>query len=294
MTTPADREEGFALLFVLWVVTLLAIIVVGFAHETGTQALLARNQYDRARARALADAGVSLAVLALFNRPADPSLQLDGSVQELVLHGGTIRLRLQDEAGKIDLNQTPGMILANLFRIAAEQDGEASVKLADSIARWKRQRLASWSDGGPLPATEGPFLAIDELRGVPGITRQIYDRVAPFVTVLSRSARIDPLSAPRGVLLSLPGANPRQVDTYVETRSKYGPIPGLLPGLPGLAGYLTEEGAGIHISIEADARARPAGHFIRYATVSLVAVGGQPFRFLSWRQGGYATADGTP
>src|SRR6185437_753194 len=49
----ADREQGFALILVLWVVTLLAIVIVSFAHEVGTQTRLERNQYDRARAQAL-------------------------------------------------------------------------------------------------------------------------------------------------------------------------------------------------------------------------------------------------
>ena len=294
MTAGGDRERGAALIFVLWVATLLAILVASFAHQAGTQAKLARNQYDRARAQGLADAGVSLAILGLLDRAEDSAWRLDGSPRELSFDGGTIRLRLQDEAGKIDLNRASTEVLADLLRIAANADGDESVKLADGIAGWKQHRLAQWrgADGSTASPPSGPFLAAEELREVPGITREIYRSVAPFVTVLSQNAGIDPLSAPREVLLSLPGADMRQIDSYIAVRSKYGPDPAMLPQLAGLDAYLTRDGAGVNVSIQSDARASPAGHFIRDATVSLIATAGQRYRFVGWREDGGAGGAG--
>jgi general secretion pathway protein K len=292
MTTRASGERGVALVFVLWVTALLAILAASFTFRTGTQARIARNQYDHARAGALADAGVSMAILGILDRQQDRSWRLDGSVRELSYGGGKIRLRLQDEAGKIDLNYAPPAVLAELLRIATgEENGPA---LADDIAEWKRNRLAQWrgSEAQPSQALSEPFLAVEELREVPGFTRSIYERVVPFVTVLSRSARIDPLSAPSEVLQSLPGADPRVVDAYVAARRENGPDPALRPALSGLEPYLTNQETGQYISIVSEASAPPDGLFVRDATVSLLAAGGQPFRFVAWREGGAMSAHG--
>ena len=286
MIARTGGEDGFALLFVLWVMVLLAVVAVGFSHEVGVQATLARGQYNRERARALADAGVSIALLGLLDHRDDASWPLDGSARKLALDGGTVQLRLQDEAGKLDLNYASAVVLADLLQVVADEDRAASVALADDIERWKRQRLTLWSaDGAPAATNEGPFLAVDELRQVPGITRRIYDRLEPFVTVLSRSARIDPTSAPREVLLSLPGADPALIDAYVTRRDRGGTASEDVSGLLGLASYLTVEGTRRYVTIAADASASPAGRFVRYGTVSLVAVGNRPFRFVSWREG---------
>lgn len=288
MAFHAEREQGFALIFVLWFVAILAILVASFIHLTGTQAKIARNEYDRARARALADAGISLAVLGILDRTPDTPWRLDGSLRELSYDGGKIRLRLQDERGKLDLNRVRPDILGNLFGIAANESDDECVKLAQNISSWKRDRLAAWSgpNSGPQPASSGPFLAVEELLEVPGVSREIYDRVMPFVTVWSGSPSIDPLSAPIEVLLSLPGGNSQQIKDYVAIRNKYGPDPSLLPGLSGLERYLSRQGAGIYISIQSSATAAPAGRFTRDATISLLAAGGQRYRFLSWQEGG--------
>lgn len=288
MTLPANREHGIALVFVLWVVALLAILTVGFAYEMGTQARIARNQYDGARARALADAGVSLAILGVLGGGPE-AWRLDGSVRQLAYNGGRIRLRLQDEAGKIDLNYAAPAVLADLLRLLSESNEDTS-DLADNIVAWKRRRLVQWRgpEGQPAQASSGPFLAVEELREVAGVSREIYDRVAPFVTVLSRSARVDPMSAPREVLLSLPGADARAVDAYVAARSAYGPDQRVLPALGGPEPYLAHDKAGQYISILSEGRADPDGVFVRDATISLIAAGGQPYRFVSWGEGGSA------
>ncbi|HZT89847.1 MAG TPA: hypothetical protein VFA12_17895 [Stellaceae bacterium] len=259
---------------------LLAILAASFVHETGTQARIARNEYDRARARALADSGVSLAVLDLLSGPA-ARLPLDGSPRDVDLDGGTIRLRLQDEAGKIDLNDSPLDLVANLLRQMADEDEGTDFDAA--LADWKRRRLARWRqpDGAPANVARGPFLAIEDLREVAGVTQALYERVSPFVTVWSRSSRIDPFSAPRAVLLSLPGADMRAVDAYLAARGGAGSA----VGLPGLAGYFSRENARQCITIAAEARASEA-LFVRQATISLVVAGSQRFRFVAWGEGG--------
>jgi len=282
-------EEGVALLLVLWTVALMTVLGFSLAHGIDTQATIDRNQYDAAQAQALADTGVSLAILGVLERSADGAWRLDGSARKLAYADGSVIVRVQNEAGKIDLNRAEADLLANLFRTTGSDDDTAKA-LGDAIADWKRRRRAHWRE----PADEiapnvsmgdvQPFLALEELQQVPGMTPEIYDRASPYLTVYSGSARVDPLSAPREVLLSLPGADAREVEAYVAARAEMGANPALLPVLDDVGAYL---GGGLlaYVSILSEGRTPSHTRFIRQATVSLLGTGAARFRFVTWQQG---------
>ena len=279
------REDGVALILVLWVVALLAIFAVSFVHGASTQTKIVRNDYDLARARVLADTGVSLAILSILYQTPE-ARRLDGSMRELTYEDATIRVRLQNEAGKIDLNHASPEVLESLLRTLGS-DADAAAGLAAAVDDWKRRRLSGWNQLGDRATMIGvvrPFLALEELREVPGVTQEIYDRVSPFLTILSKSDRIDPLSAPREVLLSLPGADAREVEAYVAARAEIGPDPTRLPGLDSIRAYLGN-GMLAYVSISSEGRVLPRARFIRDATVSLLVAGGERFRFVAWQQG---------
>jgi general secretion pathway protein K len=289
MAGARDRESGVAIVLVLWMIALLAVLAVSFARDTGVQAKIVRNQYNIARARALADTGVSLAILGILDPAPSDRQRLDGSERELAYGDGQILLSLQNEAGKIDLNHAGVEVLANLFRtigLAAEQANG----LAGAVASWKRSRMNSWSQAidrgafGPTVPAIGPFLAVEEFGEVDGVTPEIYSLVSPFLTVFSGTDRIDALAAPRQVLLSLPGVDPGEVDAYLSARVRFGPDPSLLPALTGVDAYLGQDTLNF-ISISSEGRVPPGARFIRNATISLIVNASERYRFVSWRQG---------
>ncbi|HEU0215093.1 MAG TPA: hypothetical protein VFQ90_00410, partial [Stellaceae bacterium] len=192
------REDGIALLLVLWVMALLTVVGFSLARGVDTRAKIDRNQYDLARAQALADTGVSLAVLGVLGNLPGGRWRLDGSPRELANADGTLVVRVQSEAGKIDLNHAGTDLLANLFRTTGV-DGDAAEALAIAIAGWENHRRAQWRQraeetaNAPSIGAVQPFLAVEELREIPGLTREIYDRVSPYLTIYSGVARVDPL-----------------------------------------------------------------------------------------------------
>jgi|HubBroStandDraft_6_1064221.scaffolds.fasta_scaffold127665_3 general secretion pathway protein K len=284
-----DRESGVAIVLVLWMIALLTVLAVSFARDASVQAKIVRNQYDIARAHALADTGVSLAILGILDAAPDDKARLDGSPRDLTYGDGEIVLGLQNEAGKIDLNHASGEVLGNLFRTVG-LDAAQAVALVDAVADWKRRRRAVWDSTvnrgriEPAVTAVGPFLALEEFRAVQGITPEIYARVSPFLTVFSGTERIDALAAPRQVLLSLPGVDPGEVDAYVSARAKFGPDPSLLPALTGVDAYLGPDTVSF-VSISSEGRIPPSVRFIRNATISLIVNAGERYRFVSWRQG---------
>lgn len=65
-------QRGVALVVVLWALTVIAVISGNFTTANRDGLFLARNTVERAKAEALADAGVYRAVLAIVNQEPEP------------------------------------------------------------------------------------------------------------------------------------------------------------------------------------------------------------------------------
>lgn len=284
-----DNERGMALITVLWVVALLAVLAIGFANVSRTEASLVRNRYAAARAEALANTGVSLAIAGLLDPQQRGGWRADGTPRDLVYDGGTITVRVQDEAGKIDLNKASDDVLANLLRNLGIGAGDSAALVA-AVNRWKTARQALWrgfggrDEASGINIAAGPFLALTELRGVTGFSPIVYDRAAPFLTVYSHNYRVDPRTAPSIVLRSLPGADPVEVEAYIAARRQLGANPEQLPPLTGLDRFLALNPLTI-VSITAKSRTADGARFTRESAVDLIGSRAQPYRLLAWRRG---------
>jgi len=281
-----NRENGVALVVVLWILILLAVMAVGFTSSARSDLLLVRNQYEAARARAIADAGVSLAIMGLLYPSSATTWHRDGTSESLTYNGGSIVLSLQDEAGKIDLNAASAALLTNLLDLEGIDRG---ADIAMSIEAWKAAHLPVQGRSQPNAATASgvvspqAFQTIEDLRLVPEVTPAIFAKVAPFVTVYSHTAAIDPLTAPLAVLSSVPDANLRTLQALVAARAQAVPVPGTLPMLNDPLG-LEPRPRFQTLTIRSTGTTAGGTAFIREAAVLLTGAAKQPFRFLTWRQ----------
>jgi general secretion pathway protein K len=276
-------QRGVALILVIWVLALMTVLIIGFTGTSHTELLLARNNYDGARAAAIADAGVSVAMVRLLDASGDG--QADGRTRVMPFADGSVRVTVQDEAGKVDLNVAPPDLMAGVFQSLGVAGSDAT-SLANAVVDWRARRKAGMAaaTGGDAAEEYGAFLSIDELRLVPGMTRAIYDRLRPYVTVYAPIGRIDPLTAPAEVLRGLPGINPAQLAAFLEARDKSGAVPGALPPLNGVTRFLAH--AGLHAAtIRAVGQTADGTRFVREAIIVVNGEVGQPYKVVAWRQG---------
>jgi general secretion pathway protein K len=104
------------------------------------------------------------------------------------------------------------------------------------------------------------------------------------VTVQSGSARIDPQTAPREVLLALPGVSPQEVGFLLAARAASRAPGAALPTLSGVERYVAP--GNLHaVAIEARAVAGSGARFVREAVVVLTGTPLHPFRYAEWRRG---------
>jgi general secretion pathway protein K len=274
---------------VLWILALLSILVITFTGDARTELRIARNQYEIARARALADAGVSFAILGLLDASPETRWRAAGEEHEIAYSDGSIRVSAQDEAGKISLNDASDEMFASLFRTLGES-AAASAGLAAAITEWRERKRSEQASASTVAGTQNqqapePFLAIEELRLVPGVTRVFYERASPYLTVYAESAQVDPLTAPPEVLRSLPGLSAQQVDAYLADRTQRGGsvYAATLPPVPGLSPFLANP-AQRTVTITSEGRTASGTQFVREAVVATTGARDQPYRLLVWRR----------
>ncbi|MEE8215073.1 MAG: type II secretion system minor pseudopilin GspK [Alphaproteobacteria bacterium] len=207
-------QRGIALVAVLWALVLLAVIAATVLSESRTQSRLARNFLDAAQAEALADGGVYRAMEGLARPNAAGGWRVDGTVYAWARPEGEVRIRIEDEGGKIDLNRAGGRLLGNLFLAAGLEPGRAEAlaaavqdfRDADDTRRPDGAEDSDYAGAGlPHGAKDAPLEAVEELAQVYGMTRKIYAAVAGAITVHARTRRPDAKVAPPLVIAALQG-----------------------------------------------------------------------------------------
>jgi general secretion pathway protein K len=281
-------EHGLALVSVLWALVILSLLAASLIASLGFSYRLAHNRGERARAEALAEASIARAVLAMLDRRPDKAWRIDGTVTRFTYAGAALRVAIQDELGKIDLNAADGPLLKGLFR-SAGLDAETAEIMADRVQDWRdstglhRVNGASDEDyraaGYSYGPRHGPFQTINELKLVLGMTPALFDRITPAITVYSGRPSLDPATAPAAALRALAAmdgiaASGTVRTTDVSTGAASPATPGLLDlGLP-----LGGRAFTIHTEIDT-----PDGKVVREAVIRLTDDPAHAYWVLAWR-----------
>jgi len=273
---------------VLWMLLLMSLLAASFVSTSRADLEIARNDVESARARALADAGIARAALAM--NLGDPATRwhADGSEYRWTFGGGTIAVSIVGEGGKIDLNAAPPEMLSSLFRHLGAGD-ELSARLTQGVLDRRAARIAAQPNLEPgaatIDANAPAFAAIEDLGQLEGMTAPLLHAALPLVTVSSLRPTVDPSLAPREVLLALPNADAAEIDAFLADRAQQAqgaPVPAAPPA--SLAPYLAS-GAVASVTIRAAATTDTGAAYVREALVLLRDPQGSPFIVKRWSQG---------
>lgn len=221
------RCAGVALVSVLWLLVLLSMLVLNLSAGSRTELQLAGNLRQAASARHVAEAGINWGAWSLMQANSAGWLA-DGSTRTLVLDGIGVEVALFDEQGKIDLNEADPLLLQGLFE-SVGLDRKAAEALAAAVVDWRDEdalrtpmgaEREEYAAAGLIGPANTPFEAVAELRGVLGMSEELYRLVRPALTIDSNKAEVNPLVAPREVLLALPGIDPGSIDRFIEERRR--------------------------------------------------------------------------
>ena len=270
---------------VLWGLALLTAVSLSLLWGGGMSYGLAHNSLEMAEVNAISEAGINRAVAALLEPQPERRWRVDGSPQSFDFNGVPMKIAIQDELGKIDLNQAEPALLASLLQ-SAGLDPLAGNSLADKIVDWrtalplKRVNGAKDEDyraaGLPYRPRNGPFQSVGELLLVMDMTPALFERIAPALTVYSGRPQFDPQLAPSEALLAMPGMTPQGAQSALASRAGVQPVADMSIGNR----FTTLRGRAYTIRSEFSFKGRP---IVRQTTLRLTENPYEPYWVLDWQ-----------
>jgi general secretion pathway protein K len=269
----------------IWGLGLLAAISVSLLWNGYMSQSLVHNSLEIAAINATVEAAVNRAVVALLDPRPERRWRTDGISQNFTFGETPIRVSVQDELGKIDLNQAEEPVLLGLLR-SADLDVSSATNLADKIVDWRTtsplkhlngaKELEYSGSGSTFRPRNGPFQSVDELLLVMDMTPVLFRRIEPALTVYSGRHFIDPQVAPREVLLAQPNMTPDTVESVLAERSSQQlgadlPVEDRMTSLRGRAFTIRTEFQTMNRTV------------LYEAVVRLTDNPNQPYWMLSWR-----------
>ena len=263
---------------------LLSAITLSFLSTSTTSYRLSLNVLEAAQVEAAIDAGIARAVLGLLDPRPEGRWRVDGTPQEFAFGKVKMRIAIQDELGRIDLNHADRALLVGLFQSAGLGVIAAS-GVVDKVLDWREAGAGKRPSGAQEPdyraaglayaPRNGPFQSVEELRLVLGITPDLFRRVEPALTVYSGRPLLDPQFAGPEALAALPGMSKDAAAAAIATRKTQGVRAGIIP--PGVS--LRGRAFGIRVQVEEGRGAV----ITREVTIRLTDQDSQPYWVLSWR-----------
>lgn len=181
MTASNKKQQGVALLVVLWVLALLSLLLGGLAGWVQLESRQALWLRQNTQALLAAEAGMNMAVQGLLDPAQRKRWIADGRLVSLRMDDTQLVVSIRSERGKLDLNSAPVADISRLLQACGATRNQAS-----GIA----QVLEAQRNGG-----QSPLRVVEEVRQLPGMNQALYVRLLPEITLWSGLDRPDPAFA---------------------------------------------------------------------------------------------------
>lgn len=305
------REAGAALLAVLWLTVILSFIGMALAASARTEVAATRNLVENEQGYFLARGGLEAAILHLTSPPPPPAEGEENVARRELLfefETGAARVEVFPETAKLNVNTTPGDLLARLFTNLGLEKQEAA-DLAMAVDHWRSPSESAIPDAldnhylslpQPYRAAHHACESLTELLLVRGMGNGLFyggfarvrrPPLGDLLTVVRNpNPAVNPNYAHPVLLASLPGSNDAMAAAIVRARERkpfrsMEEVTNLVGGSgSGTLGYLALAESKIY-TLVAHGRARGA-ELESTVRLTLESDPNQPLRYrmLDWNQ----------
>ena len=284
-----ERQDGVALITVLWALVILAVMVTSMTGSVRRESQALFHAEAAVRTAEAARGAANLVIHSLLEENRDAwAHPADSQWRAFDFGGGRAWITVRPLRSLVDLNYADGTFIEGLL-VAVGAGSDRAAMLSDSILDWRdtsdARRALGATDaeyqalGRRYGRRNGDFETIDELQMVYGMTPEIWQRLAPWITVHGEAAVPDPAAAGAPVLAAFPGHDVESVRQWAEQRDyqvAQGGSPPAFPGGSGSGGQANRFRIDVLLDREVS-RARVS------VTVEIHSGSDPAFRVLAWR-----------
>jgi general secretion pathway protein K len=232
--TGHDPRRGMVLLIVLWTIALCSALAMATSVSFRSFAGIGAIDRDRTQSDALLTAALEVAAGLATHWPDKPLLEREAVFN---LSTGTVRASINDEGGRIDVGKAPPDLLAALLHSVGASQSQAD-SVAQSIVAWRGRNedrsannnsannnvanagSANAPDNAPNNAPNVYLTDVSQIAQVPGMRPEWVAAIAPLTTVFGAET-VNPLTAPAGVIASLPGVDRERLAAFLAARRSF-------------------------------------------------------------------------
>lgn len=280
--TDQDSRRGMVLVVVLWTIALCSTLAMAAAVSFRSFVGIVAVDQDRVRGDALLTAGLEVAAGLAMDWPDKPLLDRETAFE---LSTGRVSVQISDEGGRIDLGRASVDFLAHMLLSVGAPQAEA-VSVAQAIIRWRSHDQAQSENAAPSQAhidgpNDGSFADVDQVAEVPGMRPEWVAAIRPLTTVFGAET-VNPLTAPAGVIASVPGVGRDQVAAFLAARRSSPNDATRLAAILGAGqGFVAAKPQQV-VSLRLAAMLTDGYTAAAHAVIVLLPHDQQPFRILAW------------
>jgi general secretion pathway protein K len=214
----SSREQGFVLLVVLWVLTSAVILVSTFSGAVRGSTASAISEVGWTKSQALLDAGLEIAAAHLIDIDESRRWSGNGTKHTITFADATLTITAFDTNGMIDLNKTDDEVLRAFFHkftgsaVQANRLTAAVVQAREDASGDQQNVSAAVAKITNTFSAQPAFADVRQFGRTSGLSTEVFDRMAPYLTVFNGDGSINPLVAPRVVLETIPDLNRADID----------------------------------------------------------------------------------
>jgi general secretion pathway protein K len=287
-----DPRRGMVLLIVLWTIALCSALAMATSVSFRSFAGIGAIDRDRTQSDALLTAGLEMAAGVATTWADKPLLERETVFD---LSTGAVRASINDEGGHIDIGKAPpDLIAALLHSVGASQSQADSV--AQSIVAWRGHNDDRSTYNSPtknnIANTANPnasnnnvpnvFLTdVSLIAEVPGMRPEWIAAITPLTTVFGAET-VNPLTAPAGVIASLPGVDRDRLAAFLAARRSFPNDAARLGEILGEAQRFVEAKPQLVVSVQIAAMLGDGYAAAARAVIVVLPHDSEPYRVLVW------------
>jgi len=189
------RSRGLALIAVLWMVSLLTVLATSMLSITRANAKMSSRSAQFVAAKVVADSAIRL----ILARGSGLAIDAFSTRRQLEVFDQAVDVRIEREAGRIDLNAAEASLLSAAF-VAGGIDGATADTFASRIIDWRDADVEPVAGGAEAPdyahakldygPRNGPFESVGELQQLLGLSELNPSILDAFTVYSTRSPTI--------------------------------------------------------------------------------------------------------